>query len=195
MTGRFLLQGALAYALDIVGGLAPESMANPTPCPGWDVRSLLGHLVESVAVLCDGIAAGEFANETRPVTRTDPTAAFSVAACDLLTRLSTPSEHQILTVGHAAVPAELATAAGAVEVAVHGWDLATAAGRPRRIPRLIAAPMLELSSQVVPSAARPGLFAAQVPVSPRAEPGERLVAFLGRAPSMNAHEGAHRVIA
>jgi uncharacterized protein (TIGR03086 family) len=74
-------------------------------------------------------------------------------------------------------------AAGATEIAVHGWDIARACGQRRDIPAALAGPLLAASSLVVDVAPRRGLFAAPVPVPPEAGPSDRLLAYLGRDPA------------
>jgi len=69
---------------------------------------------------------------------------------------------------------------GAVEIAVHGWDVRAARGRGGPIPPALAAQMLRLCPLLV--AGREGLFGAPVHVPSQASPGDRLVAYLGRTP-------------
>jgi uncharacterized protein (TIGR03086 family) len=69
-----------------------------------------------------------------------------------------------------------------VEIAVHGWDVAQACGRPRPIPPQLAEELLQLAPLLVTDADRPGRFAPPVAVPAGASPGDRLVAFLGRGP-------------
>jgi uncharacterized protein (TIGR03086 family) len=181
-----LLEGAIVYTLDIVGGLDTDSLSAPSPCPDWDVRALVDHLIDSLSVLSAGFATGHLLPtpySSRPRTPSDALiAAFSTAACDLLTRPPTRSPHRFLTIVDAVLPADVAAVTGAVEMAVHGWDIAHACGQPRRIPRLIATEMLELAPLLVPAFIRPTLFAEPVPIPSHAAPGDRLLAFLGRAP-------------
>jgi ABC-2 type transport system permease protein len=74
------------------------------------------------------------------------------------------------------------TAVGAVEVAVHGWDVAQACGSRQPIPQALAAGILEILPLVATSAARELCFAAPVTVSPLSSPGDLLIALLGRDP-------------
>ena len=69
---------------------------------------------------------------------------------------------------------------GAVEIAVHGWDVRAARGGGGPIPPRLATRMLRLCPLLV--AGREGLFAAPVATPPRASPGDQLVAYLGRVP-------------
>ena len=159
----FLLHGALAYALDVVGALPEDALTRATPCPGWDVAAVARHLAAGIRVL-----AGERASAAAD----DPVAAVMEAACLLLTRPVLPS---------ASVDAAAVT--GAIEVAVHTWDLTHACGSTRPVPELIAADLLALAPRVVPATLRPRLFAPPVTPPAGAAVGERLVAFLGRRPA------------
>jgi 3-oxoacyl-[acyl-carrier protein] reductase len=65
-------------------------------------------------------------------------------------------------------------AVGAVELAVHGWDVAEACGCHRPIPPALATGILQLVPMVVADATRDIHFAAPVTVSPLASPSDRL---------------------
>jgi uncharacterized protein (TIGR03083 family) len=161
----FLLQGALGYALDALGTLPPDVLGHATPCPGWDVRALVRHLVDGLRVL----AGGRSGREAPPAD--DPVAAFTEVACLLLMRCHGPACD------------DTAAAVGAIEIAVHTWDVTRACGCTRPVPDLIAGDLLALAPRVVPAALRPALFAVPVRLSGEATPGDRLVAFLGRRPA------------
>ncbi|HZD38404.1 MAG TPA: TIGR03086 family protein, partial [Actinomycetes bacterium] len=73
--------------------------------------------------------------------------------------------------------------AGAIEIAVHGWDIARACGRDRPVPDGLAVELLSLCPLLVGDAGRGDQFAAPVPAGPTARPGDRLLALLGRDPA------------
>jgi uncharacterized protein (TIGR03086 family) len=73
--------------------------------------------------------------------------------------------------------------AGAIEVTIHGWDVAVACGLHRPIPDDLADELLDLSAVLIRDSDRPGRFGPPVPVPADAAPGDRLLAFLGRSPS------------
>ncbi len=85
--------------------------------------------------------------------------------------------------GHAVTAARGA----AIEVAVHGWDLATACGSRRPMPPGLVSALLASASPLVDDGARPHVFAAPVDVPPDACAEDRLVAFLGRQPTTRPH--------
>ncbi len=93
---------------------------------------------------------------------------------------------RFVAVGGLPVPAGLVVCTGAIEIAVHGWDVAAArsGGRPRSpvqpIPPALATRLLGLCPLLV--AGREGLFAGPVEVPAQASPGDKLVGLLGRDP-------------
>ena len=73
-------------------------------------------------------------------------------------------------------------AAGAVEVAVHGWDVARACGADRPVPVALAEELLALCAVFVDDGDRPHRFGPEVRIDPHAPAGDRLLALLGRQP-------------
>jgi uncharacterized protein (TIGR03086 family) len=183
--GVALLERAINYTLGSLLLVTPQAMSNPTPCRDWDLRALLGHMNDSLIALHEAIDVGrvgldESADYGDPAV--DPVAMLRNRACRLLGAWTNADGPDVVTIGGCPVTASVVTSAGAVEVAVHGWDVARASGHDRPIPPLLAEEMLELSPLFVTDADRPSRFAAPVDVSPLASPGDRLIAFLGRHP-------------
>jgi uncharacterized protein (TIGR03086 family) len=188
-----LLAGAVRYALTACALVKPAELAAPTPCVEWDVQALLWHLAESVADLEAGLRTGFLEGDGRedPVaalqrrearlTGADPLGALRDRAAGLLYACYSggPAERFILADG-LPLPAGLVACTGAVEIAVHGWDVSAALGRGGAIPPALATRLLALCPLLV--AGREGLFAAAVPISPQASQGDRLVGYLGRDP-------------
>jgi len=87
---------------------------------------------------------------------------------------------RFVLVGGLPLPTEIVACTGAVEIAVHGWDISAARGRGGAIPPALASRMLRLGPLLVTG--REGLFGAPVRVPAQAGPGDRLVAYLGRVP-------------
>jgi len=210
-----LLAAALEYALRAAAPAGPGLLARPTPCRGWDLRMLLRHVAESLAVLQEGLMSARIALHPGPedaAVTGDPLAAFRDRAALLLAtsraRADGPGRdadgperhghpvhgpvngfcraaaltHGVILIGGHWLPRDIAAGAGALEVAMHGWDIALACGRPEPIPAALAARLLQLSPLLVPAAGRAPLFAEPVPVPAAAGPSDQLAAFLGRPP-------------
>jgi uncharacterized protein (TIGR03083 family) len=90
-----------------------------------------------------------------------------------------PAE-RFVVVGGLPLPAGIVACTGAVEIAVHGWDVSAALGRGGNIPAGLATRLLALCPLLATS--REGLFAAAVLVSPEAGASDRLLGYLGRDP-------------
>jgi uncharacterized protein (TIGR03086 family) len=184
--GIRLLEPAIGYALAAAAAVTPESLSYPTPCRGWDLRMLLRHASESVAAICEGIDAGcidRYPSGEDADVASDPARAFRDRAGRLLGACaSTGRVHEVIHIADGLLPASAMAGAGALEIAVHGWDISRACERCQPIPRALAADLLAIAPLLVPGTGRHPLFAPPVSVPPEASPSDRLAAFLGRSP-------------
>ena len=189
-----LLAGAVSYMLGVCAPLGPGEMALPTPCPRWDLAMLLGHLCESMADLEAALRTGRLELDEQ-VSRAggDPVEALRDRAAELLCAgYCYGGPERFVAVGGLPIPAGLVACTGAVEIAVHGWDVSAARARAGRagsvqetpIPAALATRMLRLGPLLV--AGREGLFAVPVAVPAQASPGDQLVGYLGRDPEHRA---------
>ena len=187
-----LLASAISYALGACVQVAPGEMALPTPCADWDLAALLAHLATSMADLEAAIRTGHLdvdpgkpdspenpappdADDGDPVETLRDQAANLLVAC-----YAHHGRDRFVLVGGLPLPAGIVACTGAVEIAVHGWDVSAARGRGGPIPAALATRMLRLCPLLVTG--REGLFGAPVQVPAQASPGDRLVAYLGRTP-------------
>ena len=179
-----LLAGAIAYALGACAQVVPGEMTRPTPCTDWDLAALLAHLAASMSDLESAIRTGHLDPDPDGpgLDSGDPLEVLRDQAANLL--FSCYAHHgrdRFVLVGGLPLPAVVVASTGAVEIAVHGWDVSAALGHGGPIPPGLAIRMLALCPVLV--ASRAGLFAPPVEVSPQASPGDRLVAYLGRCPA------------
>jgi uncharacterized protein (TIGR03086 family) len=184
--GIGLLEPAIGYALTAAEAVTPEFLSCATPCRGWDLRTLLRHASESLAAICEGIDAGcigLYPGAEDPDVASDPARAFRDRAARLLAACAAPGrDHEVVHIADRLLPAGAMASAGALEIAVHGWDISRACGCCQPIPRALASDLLALAPLLVPDADRHPLFAAPVSVPPEATPSDQLAAFLGRSP-------------
>jgi uncharacterized protein (TIGR03086 family) len=185
--GVALLERALASTLGSLQLVTPDSMARPTPCDEWDVRALLAHMTDSLRALHETIAVGHLGLDPEavdcgdgPDPSSDPVGALRCLGCSLLGSWTRASEARAVTVEGRSLTSSIVAAAGAVEVAVHGWDVARACGHDRPVPAGLADELLDLCPLIVTDDDRTHRFRPSVAVSPQAAPGDRLLAFLGR---------------
>jgi uncharacterized protein (TIGR03086 family) len=181
-----LLEQAVGYALATAALATPRLLPRATPCAGWDLRTLALHVGDSLSVLTDALQAGQVGDGPlpghEPTTEADPVACLRRRARDLLGACAASAEERLVAIADRELTASMVTAAGAIEVAVHGWDISVACGVRRPVPPGLAAALLPLAPLLIPRTTRAGLFADPVPVPEAACPGDRLVAFLGRRP-------------
>jgi len=178
-----LLERAIAYAMVSMDGVAAPLLSAPTPCAGWDLRALVDHLNDSVGVLREGIETG-CVSPGVPAETDDPVATFRVRVHELLGAWVAAGwgGDVPISVAELPLPAAIVAGTGAVEIVVHGWDVAVACGNRRPIPPALATELLGICPLIASSALRHALFAPPVPVPPTAIPSDRLVAYLGRDP-------------
>jgi uncharacterized protein (TIGR03086 family) len=189
--GTDTLERAVSYALGAVAAITPGQLPQPTPCRGWDLRMLLLHAVDSLAALAEGLGGGRVS--LRPADAgpggtadrggtADPAQAFRAGASRLLGVYSRAGQDRLVSVGGCAMAASVMTAAGALEIAVHGWDISRACGQCQPIPGPLAGDLLHVAPLLVDSGDRYPLFGPPVTVPAAAGPSDRLAAFMGRRP-------------
>ncbi|MFC5186583.1 TIGR03086 family metal-binding protein [Actinomadura harenae] len=185
-----LLARGAAYMMRGLDDAGPETLGRPTPCAGWDLRVLLGHLDDSVAALTEALAGGVVGPPRAREAREAPRVCGARPADDLvasvragIARLVEPRVGGVVvTVGDRVLAHAGVAVAGAMELAVHGWDVGRATGARRPVPAGLALRLLRHAPRLVPAGTRGTLFARPVPVPEATDPGDLLVAYLGRDP-------------
>lgn len=183
--GVGLLERAVSYALGSLRLVTPQALVHQTPCAGWDLRALLAHLDDGLVALTEAallhrVQPAEFAPPPA-----DPVGQVRGHAAQLIGAWvrALPGPVAVGT-GPAAMEltAELVATTGAIEVCVHGWDIAVTCGADLPIPVALAADLLEVAPYFVTPADRPARFAAPTALPLAAGPGRQLLAYLGRCP-------------
>jgi uncharacterized protein (TIGR03086 family) len=202
--GVALLERAVGYTLGQLQAVTPAALPRATPCPEWSLRALLEHMEDSLAAMHEALvlscvgpdgpaeggggggAAGEGADVGGAGGERDLVAALRERGCALLGALADADEN-LVWVGGYPVPVRIVASAGAIDVAVHGWDVGRACGTGVPVPGDLALNLLRIAPLLVSEADRPGRFAEPVAVPPDAGPADRLLAYLGRDPHWHVH--------
>jgi uncharacterized protein (TIGR03086 family) len=183
-----LLEQAISYATRSVLDVTPTLLSRPTPCRHWNLDMLLTHSSESLAALHDATVTGHVAlipGEPGNELAADPAQIFRNRAVRLMAARATAGHrHQVLGIGDLQLPAIAIECAGAIEIAVHGWDISQACGQDRPIPDALAASLLAIAPLLIPETGRQPHFSPPVTATAQAGLGDRLVAYLGRRPCM-----------
>ncbi len=177
--GTGLLDQAVSYAVDTVGGVTPALLTRPTPCRGWSLETLLRHAYQSLTTIQEGVATGRL-GPSADAPPADLARAFADRAHRLLAAQAVACRD--VEVADLALPAITVQCVGALEIAVHGWDISQACGQCRPIPATLALGLLAVAPLLVPEAGRRGLFNPPITVPAEADLSDQLVAFLGRPP-------------
>ncbi|NAZ74536.1 TIGR03086 family protein [Kineococcus sp. T13] len=180
----------MGTAMDVVERLlvlvGPADLDAPTPCEGWDVRDLLGHLVavtRRVAHIARGGRPADLPTVLESVPGGDWAAAWRAGRADLEAAWA-DDDLLARTVVHPAgeMPAAVAGTIYVQEFTVHAGDLAVALGRTDLLDEDLARRMLDVSTRFLPASPRGGPvpFGPVVEVPADAPAHVRLAAWLGR---------------
>jgi uncharacterized protein (TIGR03086 family) len=184
--GTELLERALAFTRGTLALVTPAQLGRPTPCSAWRLRDLLGHMEDSLVALRDAAAEGTVALAPWPSAAAGDEPAVVAAlrhhGCSLLGAWTRLEHDQPVAVGGRPLPASTVALVGALEVTVHGWDVARTCGDPRPLPDGLARELLEHAEALVTPADRGVRFGPPVPVPPGCPSSDQLLAWTGRSP-------------
>lgn len=170
--GVELLDRSLAYTRVALAHVTPTSLTRPTPCARWDLGALLAHMDDALDAFLE--AAGGSVATDREVPLVPVVGSLRTKACTLLGVWSLRGAERV-DVGGVPVDAALVMDAAALEITVHGWDVATALGLDHPVPDALATALLPIAEDM----AALGQFAPPLPAA-HGDPGTRLLAALGR---------------
>jgi uncharacterized protein (TIGR03086 family) len=180
---RALHEKALRVTQQCIAGIGSAQWHLPTPCPEWDVRQLVNHVVagtlwvrelglgrtiEEVGSRLDGDLLGD-----------DPVAAAEVSADAAGDAFAADGAlDRLWPLSYGARPGRVYARQRFIDVLIHGWDIGTATGQDPRLP----ADLVDACTEIIES--RPALRAqwgfADVDVPAGAEGQVRLLALTGR---------------
>jgi uncharacterized protein (TIGR03086 family) len=182
------LATATSTFLAVLDQVGPDQLGNGTPCEGWDVADLLGHLVagdEITVALLDGASADEARDLLDRERGGDVVAACRASLADQQARLVRVDDWDAIVhhlIGD--VPASQLLRFRTGDLTLHAWDLATALGVDAGIPDELAGDVLEAMLPMAPFIAEVGLFGTgpSGTVPEDAPVTLRLLDFTGRRP-------------
>ena len=173
-------RNADAFA-DTVRAVPADRWGDPSPCPDWDARAVVAHIVQTQGLFETMVGR---TIEPGPSVDDDPLAAFESATSQVAAHLADPQ-----TAG-----AEYdgmfgrSTFARAVDqflsgdLVIHRWDLGQATGQAIRLPDDEVARYWHDSEVYGDRMRSPGAFGPAVEPPVDADEQTRLLCFLGRRP-------------
>ena len=164
-------------AADVFAGVLaivkPDQLQDPTPCPDWNVRALIDHVVNGNNLVAG--RAAEAAGDLEPAFADAAAAAHQTfAAPDGLTR--------IMDMPFGKVPGGVFIGIRSIDTFVHAWDLAKATGQATDLDPELAEALLQVAKErIAPGFRGPGkAFADEQACPPDGSAADRLAAFMGR---------------
>jgi len=180
------LRGVYDHTASVIDRVTADDLDKPTPCTEWDVRALLNHTIGVMHGIAGGVSGRPGAGGDAPdFTAGDGAAAAFAEASDV--SLAAWGADGVfdgtVNIGAGDMPPEVAIGINMLDTLTHSWDLAEALGQDRSMDPALAEATLAASKMIVSDELRPGRFDPAVPIADDAPAGDRLAAFLGRAPS------------
>jgi uncharacterized protein (TIGR03086 family) len=157
-----------------VQGAVPQLDA-PTTCDGWNVRTLLNHMLETQRYFV-GSAQGKkvtLSQDPPDVLSDDPVSDFERARAETLATYGEPG--MIEKTGPA-----LGIAFG--DQLLHGWDVAVSTGQDATMPEGLPEAAYAVIYGRFTEEQRAGVFKPEVSVAPEASSQDKLLAYTGRDP-------------
>ena len=178
-----------ARALDatdrVVAGIPADRWQARTPCPEWDVRGLVSHLVSGNLWAAELGAGGTIEQVgdrlDGDVLGADPAAAYAASASAASGVFRRPGALDApCAVSYGPVPGRVYAGHRLIDVLIHGWDLATASGQDPTLDDELVEACRQVAEPQVGMLRASGAFAEGRPVPPDASAQARLLAMLGR---------------
>ncbi|MCB5911254.1 TIGR03086 family metal-binding protein [Streptomyces pinistramenti] len=173
-----------------------DQLDAPTPCEGYAVRHLLGHLVGLTGSFRDAAAKdlGPSTATTPDASRPDVQAGWRAQLERNLAAMADawhrPEAWEGETqAGGVTLPAAIAGRVALNELVLHGWDLARATGQPYAPDTTALGVSYALLAPSAEDPERGGMFGPTVPVPDDAPLLDRVVALSGRSPSWAPPQG------
>jgi uncharacterized protein (TIGR03086 family) len=179
-----LLQSVLAKDEALIAAVGSDQLRGPTPCPDYDVGTLVNHIVGWAQAFEAGANGREHEGDPATYTSADPVADFREAAAGVVAGWRAGGVDRKVGITGGKLPGQMVLAMTIMEFVAHGWDLATATGQ--QVPFSddeLAAALARAETTLPPEyrgAGKP--FGDQVEVPADAPVLDRFVAFMGRRP-------------
>jgi uncharacterized protein (TIGR03086 family) len=156
---------------------AVSDLDAPTPCEGWDVRTLLNHMLETQQFFVRS-AKGQQASPPSPeppeLVGDDPVGDFDAARAETLRTFGRPGviDQTGPTLGIAFS-----------DQLLHGWDLAQASNQDATMPDGLPEAAFQMIHGRFTDEQRVGVFKPALPVPNDSPAQDKLLAYTGRDPT------------
>jgi uncharacterized protein (TIGR03086 family) len=183
------MAAACASTQSVVEQITDADLDRPTPCTEWTVRQLLNHLIGTLhlgrALLEDAPPAVAMMPGDLPevdLLDGDPSKAYQAGVEALLAAAQPDTFARVHPTPLGDMPGEIIGGFTTLDIAVHGWDLASAIGQRAQLDDALATDVLAFAHQTLTADTRAPRIGPEVAIDPSASATDRLVAYLGRMP-------------
>jgi uncharacterized protein (TIGR03086 family) len=179
-----LLDRAVAYTRGCLRAVPGVPLEAPTPCARWNLGQLLAHLDDSLAALTEAAGGSVDPQPLRQHAQDAPrlVAGLRQRASDLLGAWTARPAAGDVDLGLLSLDSDVLAAAGALEVAVHGWDVGRACGTDHPVPEDLARGLYHVALMLVGPHDRPEPFGLALAPAGTGM-ADLLLAHLGRSAS------------
>ena len=176
---------ALAATGRIVRGIAAECWHVSTPCPGWDARTLVNHLVSGNLWAAELAAGGTIESVGSrlggDLLGDDPGQAYEQSAAAAAAVFRRPGALDApCAVSYGPVPGSIYAGHRFLDVLVHGWDLAVATGQDYTIDLHLMQACRQVIEPQLEAFRSAGALGPEVAVPAGASTQTQFLALLGR---------------
>lgn len=177
------LSRAFASTRNVLAGIDPGQLDDPTPCRLWTVRQLINHAVVAPRAGVSALRTGHAEVEEEDFASGDFLAAYDATARDAVSAFEDPAALETtVKLPFAEVPGGFLMTMITTDQFTHGWDLARATGQATDLDPGLAAQLLAQTD--IPDQFRGE--EGKAPFGPRREApagataADQVAAYLGR---------------
>jgi uncharacterized protein (TIGR03086 family) len=177
------IERATSFAAGKVEHVTAAEMSKPTPCPDFDVRTLLNHMIGNLRMLAVAAEGGKAAIPKGDQFGTDPGGAYNQRRDALLGALRSPGVlDRNWEMPFGSMAGNMMAGIAFMEHLTHGWDLAKATDQDTSMPSDLVSECMELVTSMESLLRTPGVCGPAVSVSEDASVDDKFIAFMGRKP-------------
>ncbi|HEU0132083.1 MAG TPA: TIGR03086 family metal-binding protein [Mycobacteriales bacterium] len=179
-----VLEGVLDKGATLIENVRPEQHGDPTPCPEYDVKTLVFHMVGWLRAFAEGANGRTFEGDPNAYASDDPAGDFRAAAAECVRGWREHGTDRTVKLSSMELPAANVLGMTLMEYVTHGLDLARATGQEPPFTDDELAVTYDRAVATLPDQYRgEGMpFAHAVPVPDDAPVRDRLLGFMGRTP-------------
>jgi len=178
------VERAAAAVEPVMAAVTPADFSRPTPCEGWDLRTLLDHLFGNLHRWAARLDGGDPSAPTPTLADQgdDVVQAWHSSRDALLEALRKPGaiDREVPMPGGRVTSSRMLVGVMPIELMLHGWDTARAIDAPADLDPQLAGELLDAARPMMASAGRGSSFAEEQTAPEGCTAVERLAAFSGR---------------